>query len=52
MYGPHRDDFHFLLEGNDLSLYGSQGQFRAAVLAFKLAEVDVFFDKLPFKVIV
>lgn len=42
MYGPHRDDFHFEFLGNDLKFFGSQGQQRLAVLAFKLAEIDIF----------
>ena len=42
MYGPHRDDFSFELNGNDLKFFGSQGQQRLAVLAFKLSEIDVF----------
>lgn len=42
LYGPHRDDFSFKLEDNDLLMYGSQGQLKMAVLALKLAEIDVF----------
>ena len=44
IYGPHRDDFSFKYNGNDLKFFGSQGQQRLAVLAFKLAEIDVFTD--------
>lgn len=40
LYGPHRDDFRFLVNGRDLRLYGSRGQQRSAALALKLAEVD------------
>jgi DNA replication and repair protein RecF len=39
--GPHRDDFIFALDGHDLRDYGSQGQQRSAILALRLAEVDV-----------
>jgi DNA replication and repair protein RecF len=39
LYGPHRDDFRFLVNGRDLRLYGSRGQQRSAALALKLAEV-------------
>lgn len=42
---PHRDDFAFFLKGKDLSIYGSQGQIRAAILALKLAELAIFKDK-------
>ena len=44
LVGPHRDDFSFKLEENDLLLYGSQGQIKMAVLALKLSEIDVFND--------
>ena len=44
LYGPHRDDFSFKLADNDLLIYGSQGQIKMAVLALKLAELDVFYD--------
>lgn len=42
MYGPHRDDFLFELNGNDLKFFGSQGQQKLAVLAYKLAEIPIF----------
>lgn len=37
--GPHRDDYIYLLNGEDLKIYGSQGQQRTAVLSSKLAEL-------------
>lgn len=39
--GPHRDDLLFQLGDLALSAYGSRGQQRTAVLALKLAEVDL-----------
>lgn len=42
MFGPHRDDYSFELGGKDLSVYGSQGQNRMAILALKLAEIPIF----------
>ena len=44
LYGPHRDDFSFVLEDNDLLVYGSQGQIKMAILALKLSLIDVFKD--------
>ena len=44
LFGPHRDDFIFNLNDNDLLLYGSQGQLKMAILALKLAEINVFKD--------
>ena len=41
LIGPHRDDFHFLVDGIDMTLYGSRGQQRTAALSTKLAEVTL-----------
>ena len=38
--GPHRDDLKFMMNGLDISAYGSQGQQRTAILAMKLAETE------------
>lgn len=40
--GPNRDDFYFELNNKNLSMYGSQGQIKSAILALKLAEVSLF----------
>ncbi len=42
IYGPHRDDFIFYFQGNDLKFFGSQGQQKVAILSFKLAEIPIF----------
>ena len=42
MYGPHRDDFYFELDSNDLKFFGSQGQQKLAVLSYKLSEISIF----------
>lgn len=39
--GPHRDDLVFSVNGVDLGRYGSRGQQRLAVVAIKLAELDL-----------
>ncbi|CAA9576737.1 MAG: DNA recombination and repair protein RecF [uncultured Thermomicrobiales bacterium] len=41
LLGPHRDDLGLALGGVDLATFGSRGQQRLAVLAMKLAEVDL-----------
>ncbi|MEW5956234.1 MAG: DNA replication/repair protein RecF [Chloroflexota bacterium] len=41
LIGPHRDDLHFLVDGIDMTLYGSRGQQRTAALSTKLAEVSL-----------
>jgi len=37
--GPHRDDLQFRIDGRPLKSYGSQGQQRSFLLAFKTAQV-------------
>jgi DNA replication and repair protein RecF len=41
LVGPHRDDVAFLLEDRDLAAFASRGQQRTAILALKLAELDL-----------
>lgn len=41
LIGPHRDDVVFRLDGRDLAEFASRGQQRTAILAFKLAELDL-----------
>ena len=42
--GPHRDDILVSANGADLARYGSRGQQRLAVVAIKLAELDLLAD--------
>ena len=42
LFGPHRDDFTFLLDGKDIKLVGSEGQKKAAILAYKLSCIPIF----------
>ncbi len=46
LLGPHRDDFSFHLDNLDLKTYGSQGQIRLAIVAYKIAVADIFCEKL------
>lgn len=46
LHGPHRDDFTFLLDGRDLTTFGSRGEFRTAILALKIGELDYLKSKL------
>ena len=41
LVGPHRDDVAFAMGGRDLSAFASRGQQRTAILALKLAELDL-----------
>ena len=41
LVGPHRDDLVFELDGRPLASFASRGQQRTAILAFKLAEMDL-----------
>jgi len=40
-YGPHRDDFSFLLGDSPLSLYGSAGECRLASISLRLAAMKI-----------
>ncbi len=42
LYGPHRDDLKFFLGEEDMKLFGSQGQQKLAMIAFKLSEIYIF----------
>ena len=44
--GPHRDEIVFTIDGRDARAFGSQGQQRSVVLAWKTAEVRVTRDIL------
>ena len=46
LVGPHRDDVLFTIDGRPARDYGSQGQQRSVVLAWKMAEVQVTRDIL------
>ncbi|MGH2900666.1 MAG: DNA replication/repair protein RecF, partial [Solirubrobacteraceae bacterium] len=41
LVGPHRDDLAFVMGGRDLAEFASRGQQRTAILALKLAELDL-----------
>ncbi len=41
LVGPHRDDMAFDLDGRELSGFASRGQQRTAILAYKLAQLDL-----------
>ena len=41
-FGIHHDDFEFILNQKNLKDYGSEGQQKNAIIAFKLAELEIF----------
>ena len=41
LVGPQRDDVTFAIDGRDARAFGSQGQQRSIVLAWKMAEVEL-----------
>ncbi|MEZ4448592.1 MAG: DNA replication/repair protein RecF [Nannocystaceae bacterium] len=43
--GPHRDDLEMRLDGQPVGTFASQGQTRALILAFKIAEVRAARDQ-------
>ncbi len=40
-FGPHRDNFEVLIDGQPMKKYGSRGECRTAVLAMKLVELEL-----------
>lgn len=42
LYGPHRDDIKFVINADDIKLYGSQGQQKVAIISLKLSEIPIF----------
>lgn len=46
IFGPHRDDIDFKINGQSLKLFGSQGQQKTAVLVQKIAEVELFREEI------
>ena len=42
--GPHRDDLKLTLNGEDVRVFGSQGQQRTTALSLKLAELEILKD--------
>lgn len=44
--GIHRDDFIIYLNENNVSIYGSQGQNRTAILSLKMSELQVIKDEI------
>lgn len=42
LFGPQRDDIEFFIGENSMKYFASQGQQRAAVLALKLSEIEIF----------
>ena len=42
LFGPHRHDFMWILNGQNIQAMGSQGQQRSVILAYKLATLSFF----------
>lgn len=41
LFGPHRDDLLFFINGKEVQTFGSQGQQRTTALSVKLAELEL-----------
>ncbi len=46
MFGPHRDDLAFHVNGRDVQTFGSQGQQRTTALSVKLAEIELIYKEI------
>lgn len=49
LVGPHADQIHFMIDGRSATCFGSQGQQRSVVLAYKLAEAAAVEEVLGVK---
>lgn len=45
-YGPHRDDFLFILDSREVATFASRGEFRSVILALKMAELEYLTSKV------
>ncbi len=45
LYGIHHDDITFMLDGKNISEYGSNGQQKNAIFAFKLSEIELIYTE-------
>ncbi len=46
MYGPHKDDILIKINDKECKYFGSQGQQRSAILAIKLAEIEIIKEEM------
>jgi len=46
LFGPHRDDLLFFVNGRDVQTFGSQGQQRTTALSVKLAEIELIYNEI------
>ena len=46
LFGPHRDDLIFIVNGRDVQTFGSQGQQRTTALSLKLAEIELIYSEI------
>jgi DNA replication and repair protein RecF len=46
LFGPHRDDLLFSVNGRDVQTFGSQGQQRTTALSVKLAEIELIYNEI------
>ena len=52
LYGPHRDELKFYINNEDIKIFGSWGQQKLAIIALKLAEIEIFEEVTKTKPIV
>ncbi len=46
LYGPHKDDVIIKINDKECKYFGSQGQQRSAILALKLAEIEIIKEEV------
>jgi len=46
LFGPHKDDVIIKIDSKECKYFGSQGQQRSAILAIKLAEIEIIKEEI------
>lgn len=46
LYGPHKDEFSFILNGQKVKSFASQGEKKSVIFSLKLAQIDYIMEKL------
>lgn len=46
IYGPHRDEFSFILNGKKVKSFASQGEKKSAIFSLKLAQIEYILESL------
>lgn len=52
LYGPHKDEFSFILNGKKVKSFASQGEKKSVIFSLKLAQIEYIIEKINEKPVV